>query len=181
MVDKQDSANVRIAYEYVSKVHSDIIAQQDKNADRASKLTFVVWLVFAALSYGAMNLVDIAQQPQRNMCWYWISAASGILAAIALVVSFLAGMMCARVRSIFVPSTQGVCKIVDEPDFRRIEHARVVGALICNLDEAIEAMFKQQDDRKTWSGLLNWVPQAAFVLTAVFVGLTFVQKMLLPV
>lgn len=176
MTEETGSENVRVAYEYVVKAHNDVIRQQDKNAERANKLILVVWLVFAALSYGATNLIDIAHHPARISYLFWISVAAGILAAIALVTAFLAAMMCARVRSIFIPATEGVRNVVGDPDFAKVENARIVGAFIDNLHEAIEAALRQQEGREKWLRVSNWVPQAAFVLTAVFVGLTFAQK-----
>ena len=168
--------NVGIAYEYTLKVYDEILAQQAKNAERANKMILVIALVFAALSYGGANLALVAEHPARNPTWLWISGGCGLLAGIALVIAFLAAMVCSRIKAIFVPGTTGLVGRVSDPAFGEVERARILAALTKNVRAAIERNISLQNRRERSANLLNWTPQVAFLLTAVFVALTVGQR-----
>ncbi len=173
--------NARAAYDYMVQAHKDVLNQQEKTAERANKLALVTSLVIVGLAYGASNLVLVAQETSRNAYLYWAAVIVGTLAALFLVVSFIAAITRSHVTAIGVPESSGLVDHIDDPAFQELEHARVLGALVQNLQSAIDENSRRANERSCAARLLGWAPQLGFALTSVFVILTFTPRMVCPV
>lgn len=176
MQNNDENLNVTTAYTHVMKAYDYRLAQQDRMAERANKMVMVIALVFAALSYGGAQLLDILDPSIETTLWFRITAVIGLIAAFFLVLAFLAAMIQSRIKTIYIPGTQGLVKRIDDTAFLEAEHSRLVAALTKNVRSAIAANQSQQDVHVWWIKMLNWTPQAGFVLTAVFVAATYAQS-----
>ena len=173
--------NAQVAYDYMVQAHKDILTQQEKIAERANKLVLVTSLVIVGLAYGASNLVLVAQEAPRNAYLYWAAVIAGALAALFLVVSFVAAMTRLHITSIGVPESSGLVKHVGDPAFQAFDHAQLLGALAQNLQSAIDENSRRTKEGSCAAWLLCWTPQLGFALTSVFVILTITPQVVRPV
>lgn len=185
MNDEQQAAdfnneNARLAYAHVVKVYDDVLSERHRIAERANRTVLVIALFFTALSYGGTNLVLVAQNTHAHAWLYGTSIVLGLLAALALVFAFLSAIVCARLKSTYIPDVQHLVAQAREPDFHKTNSCILLAAMMSTLRTAIDRNVALQRKRDRWTNILDWLPQTGFALTALFVALAFGQRMMLP-